>query len=66
MLGMCKLDDGTTTSTSPWSDSGPAAARNKVLKPLISALLWPVFKVISVDVQRMGRKGFLRWAWSRD
>lgn len=66
MRGMAALDDGTTTSTSPWSDSGPTARRNRVLKPLISALLWPLFKIIKVDVQRMGRKGFLRWAWSRD
>lgn len=66
MRGMAALDDGTTTSTSPWSDSGPTARRNKVLKPLISALLWPLFKIIKIDVQRMGRRGFLRWAWSRD
>jgi hypothetical protein len=63
---MSRLDDGTTTSTSPWSDSGPTAGRNKVLKPLISTLLWPVFKIISVDVQRMGRTGFIKWSWSRE
>jgi len=34
-----------------------------VLRPLISAVLWPVFKVVRVDVQRMGRQGFLKWAW---
>ena len=66
MTAMTRLDDGVTTSTSPWSDTGPTAARNKILKPLISALLWPIFKIVQVDVQRMGRKGFLRWAWSRD
>jgi len=66
MKGMSRLDDGTTTSTSPWSDSGPTAGRNKVLKPLISTLLWPVFKIISVDVQRMGRTGFIKWSWSRE
>ena len=66
MAAMTQLDDGVTTSTSPWSDTGPTAARNKILKPLISTLLWPIFFVIRVDVQRMGRKGFLKWAWSRD
>ena len=27
---MGTVEDGTTTSTSPWSDSGPTAGRNKV------------------------------------
>lgn len=66
MATMAGLNDGATTSTSPWSDTGPTAARNKILKPLISALLWPVFKIIKIDVQRMGRRGFLKWAWSKD
>ena len=40
-------------------------ARNKVLKPLISTLLWPIFKIIKIDVQRMGREGFIKFAWQK-
>jgi hypothetical protein len=29
-------------------------------------VLKPFFWIIKVDVQRMGRKGFISWAWSRD
>jgi|TARA_B110000977_G_scaffold171397_3_gene222934 diketogulonate reductase-like aldo/keto reductase len=60
-----QLDDGVSTSTSPWSDSGPTASRNKWLKPLLEIVLWPVFKVIKIDVQKMGRKGFLKFAWMK-
>ena len=43
-----------------------AARRNKILRPLLSAVLRPFFWIVRVDVQRMGRKGFISWAWSRD
>ena len=66
MRRMESLDANVTTTPSPWSDVGPAAKRNKVLRPLLSAVLKPFFWIIKVDVQRMGRKGFISWAWSRD
>ena len=66
MRRMESLDANVTTTPSPWSDMGPAAKRNKVLRPLLSAVLKPFFWIIKVDVQRMGRKGFISWAWSRD
>ena len=52
---MARAEDGSTTSTSPWSASGPTAGRNRILRPIISAILWPLFKILRVDVQRMGR-----------
>ena len=66
MRRMESLDANVTTTPSPWSDVGPAARRNKVLRPLLSAVLKPFFWIIKVDVQRMGRTGFISWAWSRD
>ena len=66
MRRMESLDADVTTTPSPWSDMGPAARRNKVLRPLLSAVLKPFFWIIKVDVQRMGRTGFISWAWSRD
>ena len=66
MRRMESLDANVTTTPSPWSDMGPAARRNKVLRPLLSAVLKPFFWIIKVDVQRMGRTGFISWAWSRD
>ena len=66
MRRMESLDADVTTTPSPLSDMGPAAKRNKVLRPLLSAVLKPFFWIIKVDVQRMGRKGFISWAWSRD
>ena len=66
MRRMESLDANVTTTPSPWSDMGPAARRNKVLRPQLSAVLKPFFWIIKVDVQRMGRKGFISWAWSRD
>ena len=66
MRRMESLDANVTTTPSPWSDMGPAAKRNKVLRPLLSAVLKPFFWIIKVDVQRMGRTGFISWAWSRD
>ena len=66
MRRMESLDADVTTTPSPWSDMGPAAKRNKVLRPLLSAVLKPFFWIIKVDVQRMGRTGFISWAWSRD
>ena len=65
MAAMARAEDGATTSTSPWSDSGPTAGRNRILRPIISAILWPVFKILRVDVQRMGRRGFISFAWSK-
>ena len=59
------LNDGHSTSTSPWSLSGRTGNRNKWLAPLISAALWPVFQVVKIDVQKMGRRGFLKWAWMK-
>ena len=61
---VARVEDGVSTATSPWSTSGPIGARNRWIKPVIQALLWPVFLVARVDVQKMGRKGFLSWAWS--
>ena len=61
---VARVEDGVSTATSPWSTSGPVGARNKWIKPIIQALLWPVFLVARVDVQKMGREGFLSWAWS--
>jgi diketogulonate reductase-like aldo/keto reductase len=58
------VNDGVTTSTSPWSDSGPTARRNRVLRPILAFVLRPFFWLVRVDVQRMGRSGFIRWAWS--
>ena len=66
MRRMESLDANVTTTPSPWSDVGPAARRNKVLRPLLSAVLKPFFWIIKVDVQRMGSTGFISWAWSRD
>ena len=66
MRRMESLDADTTTTPSPWSDVGPAARRNRILRPLLSAVLRPFFWIVRVDVQRMGRKGFISWAWSRD
>ena len=65
MTAMARAEDGSTTSTSPWSASGPTAGRNRILRPIISAILWPVFKILRVDVQRMGRRGFISFAWSK-
>ena len=65
MTAMARAEDGSTTSTSPWSESGPTAGRNRILRPIISAILWPLFKILRVDVQRMGRSGFLSFAWSK-
>jgi diketogulonate reductase-like aldo/keto reductase len=61
---VARVEDGVSTATSPWSTSGPIGARNRWIKPIIQLLLWPVFLVARVDVQKMGRKGFLSWAWS--
>ena len=61
---VARVEDGVSTATSPWSTSGPIGARNRWIKPVIQLLLWPVFLVARVDVQKMGRKGFLSWAWS--
>ena len=58
------VNDGVTTSASPWSDSGPTARRNRVLRPILAFVLRPFFWLVRVDVQRMGRSGFIRWAWS--
>ena len=65
MRRMESLDADATTTPSPWSDDGPAARRNKSYEPLLSAVLRPFFWIVRVDVQRMGRKGFISWAWSR-
>ena len=61
---VARVEDGVSTATSPWSTSGPIGARNKWIKPIVQLLLWPVFLVVRVDVQKMGREGFLSWAWS--
>jgi 2,5-diketo-D-gluconate reductase A len=58
-----RVEDGVSTATSPWSTSGPIGARNRIMKPIIEVLLRPVFLFVKVDVQKMGRPGFLRWAW---
>lgn len=60
------LDVGKSTATAPWSEFAPVAARNRILRPLGRALTWLPFKFIALDVQRMGRSGFvtLRTPWS--
>ena len=55
------LEDGESVVASPW---GTKQKKNVVLRPLLTAIMWPVSKIVRVDVQRMGRSGFWRWAWS--
>jgi diketogulonate reductase-like aldo/keto reductase len=56
---MKELDIGKSCATAPWSEFAPVASRNRWLRPLGRALSWPVFKFIAMDVQKMGRSGFL-------
>jgi len=53
------LDVGKSCATAPWSEFAPVASRNRWLRPLGRTLSWPVFKFIAMDVQKMGRSGFL-------
>jgi len=66
MDAMKSLDVKKSCATAPWSEFEPVAARNRVLRPLGRALSWLPFKFIALDVQRMGRRGFitLRTPWS--
>ncbi len=63
---MKSLDVKKSCASAPWSEFEPVASRNRVLRPLGRALSWLPFQFIALDVQRMGRPGFitLRTPWS--
>lgn len=66
VLEMKILDVGNSTATAPLSHFAPVASRNRWLRPLGRVLSWLPSKFIAIDVQRIGRSGFisLRAPWS--
>lgn len=59
MEAMKSLDVAKSVATAPWSEFEPMASRNRWLRPLGRAVTWLPLKFVSIDVQRMGRSGFL-------
>ena len=59
MDAMKVLDVMKSCATAPWSEFAPVASRNRFLRPLGRAISWLPFKFIAMDVQRMGRSGFI-------
>lgn len=56
---MKTLNVGKSCATAPWSEFAPVASRNRWLRPLGRFLTWPLFVFVSMDVQKIGRPGFI-------
>jgi len=61
MRAIQTLDCDYSTAPAPWSTFPQVSRRNSFLRPFVQFVSYPFFKVFEMDIQKMGRDGFLKF-----